>query len=74
LTKTMPLRFGLPLSIYLPVNIIIAVTCKHVLNFSITPQWSPATLEEVKNEDVDRVFQPFSSEQELHVPSDDSNR
>ncbi|KAL6845562.1 hypothetical protein ACP4OV_025057 [Aristida adscensionis] len=38
------------------------------------PKWSPATLEEVKNEDIDRVFQPFSSEQELHVPSDDSNR
>ncbi|TVU35082.1 hypothetical protein EJB05_16951, partial [Eragrostis curvula] len=38
------------------------------------PKWSPATLEEVKNEDLDRVFQPFSSEQELHVPSDDSNR
>ncbi|CAL4974028.1 unnamed protein product [Urochloa decumbens] len=38
------------------------------------PKWNPATLEEVKNEDIDRVFQPFSPEQELQVPSDDSNR
>ncbi|GJN17651.1 hypothetical protein PR202_gb04737 [Eleusine coracana subsp. coracana] len=38
------------------------------------PKWSPTTLEEVKSEDVDRVFQPFSPEQELHVPSDDSDR
>ncbi|KAK3165459.1 hypothetical protein QOZ80_1AG0033430 [Eleusine coracana subsp. coracana] len=38
------------------------------------PKWSTATLEEVKSEDVDRVFQPFSPEQELHVPSDDSDR
>ncbi|CAO2166413.1 unnamed protein product [Urochloa humidicola] len=38
------------------------------------PKWNPATLEEVKNADIDRVFQPFSTEQELHVPSDDSNR
>ena len=38
------------------------------------PQWNPTTLEEVKNEDIDRVFQQFSSEQELQVPSDDSNR
>lgn len=37
-------------------------------------QWSPATLEEVKNEDIDRLFEPFSSEKELQVPSDDSNR
>lgn len=36
-------------------------------------QWSPATLE-VKNEDIDRLFEPFSSEKELQVPSDDSNR
>jgi len=41
---------------------------------SMMPQWNPTTLEEVKNEDIDRVFQPFSSEQELQVPSDDSNR
>lgn len=38
------------------------------------PKWSPATLEEVKNEDIDRLFEPFSSEKELQVPSDDSNR
>jgi len=38
------------------------------------PQWNPTTLEEVKNEDIDRVFQPFSPEQELQVPSNDSNR
>lgn len=38
------------------------------------PKWSPATIEEVKNEDVDRVFKAFSSEHELQVPSDDSNR
>lgn len=37
------------------------------------PKWSPATLE-VKNEDIDRLFEPFSSEKELQVPSDDSNR
>ena len=38
------------------------------------PKWSPATIEEVKNEDIDRVFKPFSSGHELQVPSDDSNR
>ncbi|EMS60595.1 3-hydroxyisobutyryl-CoA hydrolase-like protein 5 [Triticum urartu] len=38
------------------------------------PKWSPATVEEVKNEDIDRVFEPFSSGHELQVPSDDSNR
>jgi len=38
------------------------------------PKWNPATLEEVKNEDIDRVFQPFSPEHELQVPNDDSNR
>jgi len=38
------------------------------------PKWSPATIEEVKNEDIERVFEPFSSEHELQVPSDDSNR
>jgi 3-hydroxyisobutyryl-CoA hydrolase len=38
------------------------------------PKWNPATLEEVKNEDIDRVFQPFSPAHELQVPSDDSNR
>uniref|UniRef100_A0A0E0JNS0 3-hydroxyisobutyryl-CoA hydrolase n=1 Tax=Oryza punctata TaxID=4537 RepID=A0A0E0JNS0_ORYPU len=38
------------------------------------PKWSPATLEEVKNEDIDRLFEPFSSEKELQVPFDDSNR
>ncbi|XBI19234.1 hypothetical protein VPH35_060811 [Triticum aestivum] len=37
-------------------------------------QWSPATVEEVKNEDIDRVFEPFTSGHELQVPSDDSNR
>uniref|UniRef100_A0A0D9V5Q0 3-hydroxyisobutyryl-CoA hydrolase n=1 Tax=Leersia perrieri TaxID=77586 RepID=A0A0D9V5Q0_9ORYZ len=38
------------------------------------PKWSPATLEKVKIEDIDRLFEPFSSEKELQVPSDDSNR
>jgi 3-hydroxyisobutyryl-CoA hydrolase len=38
------------------------------------PQWNPTTLEEVKYEDIDRLFQPFSPELELQVPSDDSNR
>ncbi|KAF7037778.1 hypothetical protein CFC21_048076, partial [Triticum aestivum] len=38
------------------------------------PKWSPATVEEVKNEDIDRVFEPFTSGHELQVPSDDSNR
>ncbi|KAF8663715.1 hypothetical protein HU200_055036 [Digitaria exilis] len=38
------------------------------------PKWNPPTLEEVKNEDIDRVFQPFSPEQELQVPCNDSNR
>jgi len=40
----------------------------------MTFQWNPATLEEVKSEDIDRVFQTFSPEHELQVPSDDSNR
>jgi 3-hydroxyisobutyryl-CoA hydrolase len=40
----------------------------------MTPQWNPATLEEVKDVDIDRVFQPFIPEHELQVPSDDSNR
>jgi hypothetical protein len=43
-------------------------------SISMMLQWNPTTLEEVKNEDIDRVFQPFSSERELQVPSDDSNR
>ena len=43
-------------------------------SLSMMPQWNPTTIEEVKNEDIDRVFQQFSSEQELQVPSDDSNR
>ncbi|KAG8055427.1 hypothetical protein GUJ93_ZPchr0001g31139 [Zizania palustris] len=38
------------------------------------PKWNPTTLEEVKKEAIDRVFEPFSSEKELQVPSDDSNR
>jgi len=38
------------------------------------PKWNPTTLEEVKYEDIDRLFQPFSPELELQVPSDDSNR
>uniref|UniRef100_A0ACD5VRR3 Uncharacterized protein n=1 Tax=Avena sativa TaxID=4498 RepID=A0ACD5VRR3_AVESA len=38
------------------------------------PKWSPTTIEEVNNEDIDRVFKEFSSEHELQVPSSDSNR
>lgn len=38
------------------------------------PKWSPTTIEEVNTEDIDRVFKEFSSEHELQVPSDDSNR
>jgi len=38
------------------------------------PKWSPTTIEEVNNEDIDRVFKEFSSEHELQVPSYDSNR
>jgi 3-hydroxyisobutyryl-CoA hydrolase len=38
------------------------------------PKWSPTTIEEVKSEDIERVFKQFSSEHELQVPSDDSNR
>ena len=40
----------------------------------LTQQWSPTTIEEVNNEDIDRIFEAFSSEYELQVPSDDSNR
>lgn len=65
--KTMPLR-SFSFSSFCLLNIQIA------FNLSMTPQWNPPTLEEVKNEDIDRVFQPFSPEQELQVPCNDSNR
>ena len=50
------------------------IACVLDFNLFMTFQWNPATLEEVKNEDIDRVFQPFSPEHELQVPNDDSNR
>jgi len=54
--------------------IAVMLSFSLLTSLSMMPQWNPTTIEEVKNEDIDRVFQQFSSEQELQVPSDDSNR
>lgn len=34
------------------------------------PKWEPPTLEEVSDEKIERVFQPFNAELELQVPND----
>lgn len=39
-----------------------------------SPKWSPPTLDEVKNEEVDLVFQPFKEEMELQIPEQDECR
>ncbi|KAG1367951.1 3-hydroxyisobutyryl-CoA hydrolase-like protein 5 [Cocos nucifera] len=37
-------------------------------------EWNPSTLEEVTNENVDLVFQPFSAELALKIPAEESCR
>ncbi|XP_020099305.1 3-hydroxyisobutyryl-CoA hydrolase-like protein 5 [Ananas comosus] len=35
------------------------------------PKWNPPTLKEVSDENIDRIFKPFSAELELPIPSDE---
>ncbi|KAF9588737.1 hypothetical protein IFM89_015174 [Coptis chinensis] len=39
-----------------------------------SPKWSPETLDEVTDDKVDLVFQPFEEELELHIPNTEASR
>ncbi|XAR52806.1 3-hydroxyisobutyryl-CoA hydrolase [Bertholletia excelsa] len=39
-----------------------------------SPKWDPSTLEKVKNEDLDLVFQPFQQHLELLIPESEGHR
>lgn len=39
-------------------------------NFDVTNQWEPSKLEEVGDEKIDLVFQPFTSDEELQIPAE----
>ncbi|KAL4199019.1 hypothetical protein AMTRI_Chr03g142830 [Amborella trichopoda] len=43
-----------------------------VIDKDNAPKWDPPTLNQVRNENLDKVFQPFQEEMELQVPSEES--